>query len=176
MLREVISQTPRNFGEMDENTIPSQLLNKEEIKDNSSDAATKKRVEVSNLGVMTPSSSTSSQFFQNNSSFQKFSLMQFNNMMESKDFGVLLQLNEKAIKYREKTENKLIKKMIQSQKYSPRIVQARKVQLETWVNKEKEEISKTKNSLLEKWNQTKQVLEQTEQNAQFIKHQIGSLD
>jgi hypothetical protein len=97
-------------------------------------------------------------------------------MMESKDFGVLLQLNEKAIKYREKTENKLIKKMIQSQKYSPRIVQARKVQLETWVNKEKEEISKTKNSLLEKWNQTKQVLEQTEQNAQFIKHQIGSLD
>lgn len=65
-------------------------------------------------------------------------------MMESKDFGVLLQLREKAIKYREKTEKKIINKMLQSQKYSPRMLQERKIQLEKWVTKEKEEILNTK--------------------------------
>jgi len=64
--------------------------------------------------------------------------------MESKDFGVLLQLREKAIKYREKQENKLLNKMIESQKYSPRMLNNRKLELEKWVTKEKEEIKKTK--------------------------------
>ena len=102
-------------------------------------------MEISNFeGGMTPGSSISSRFFENNSSFQKFSLLQFNNMMESKDFGVLLQLREKAIKYREKTEKRIINKMLQSQKYSPRMLQERKIQLEKWVTKEKEEILNTK--------------------------------
>lgn len=96
--------------------------------------------------------------------------------MESKDFGVLLQLREKAIKYREKQEHKLISKMIESQKYSPRMLNNRKLELEKWVTKEKEEIKKTKNQLIERWNQTKNMLEQTEHFAQVIKQQIGSLD
>lgn len=96
-------------------------------------------------------------------------------MIESKDFGVLLQLREKAIKYREKAERKIIEKMIESQKYSPRMLNDKKSQLEKWVSKEKEEIKQTKNHLLEKWNQTKAVLEQTEHNAKMIKQQLGSV-
>lgn len=96
--------------------------------------------------------------------------------MESKDFGVLLQLREKAVKYREKTERKLINKMIESQKYSPRIINRQKFELEQWVCYEKEEIKRTKDHLLQKWNQTKAILEETEKNARIIKQQIGSLD
>lgn len=97
-------------------------------------------------------------------------------MIESKDFGVLLQLREKAIRYREKAEHKLIKKMVESRKYSPRTIDSKRYQLETWVTREKEEIKRTKNSLLEKWNQTREILRQTEQNALIIKQQIASID
>lgn len=138
MLRDIISNTPRSFQENIEKEETTNLnYFHEEQKDNNSDAATKKRAEVSNLiGTMTPVSSTSSQFFQKNSSFQRFSLLQFNTMMENKDFGVPIELSEKAVRYREKTENKIINKMIQSQKYSPRIINDRRVQLETWVSNE----------------------------------------
>ena len=178
LLRKIITNTPRSFNNDPKgDTTNQQYLMNQEIKEDNSDAATKKRVEVSNFGgAFTPGSSTSSHFFENNSSFQKFSLLQFNNMMESKDFGVLLQLREKAIKYREKAEKKMIDKMIKSQKYSPRMLQQRKIDLEIWVSKEKEEIKKTKTNLLEKWNQTKEVLEQTEENARMIKNQLGSID
>ena len=150
LLREIIWHTPRSSKRADSIKDNKTYLNNfekdDDIKDDNSEAATKKRVDISNLGVsMNQNSSTSSRFFQNNSSFQKFSLLQFNNMMESKDFGVLLQLREKAVKYREKTEQKIINKMIESQKYSPRILQRQKLELEKWVNHENEEIKKTKN-------------------------------
>ncbi|CAI2383021.1 unnamed protein product [Moneuplotes crassus] len=179
LLRDVISHTPRSFqiNSKEDTTSPQYLLSREDKDEDNSDAATKKRVEISGYaGGLTPISSTSSQFFENNSSFQKFSLLQFNNMMESKDFGVLLQLREKAIRYREKTEKKIIDKMIMSQKYSPRMLHQRKIELERWVAKEKQEIKNTKTHLLEKWNQTRAVLEQTEENAQILKQQLGSID
>jgi hypothetical protein len=178
LLRDIISHTPRGLQEnVDKEGTTNPNYFNEEMKENNSDAATKKRVEMSNqVGTITPVSSSSSQFFQNNSSFQRFSLLQFNNMMESKDFGVLIQLSEKAIRYREKTENKIITKMIQSQRYSPRMILNRRVQLETWVSKEKEEMIRTKDNLLAKWKQTKEILEQTEENARIIKQQLGNAD
>lgn len=178
-MREIISHTPRSFQNdpKEDEQNPQHWHNNKEIWDNNSDAATQKRVELSNFeGGITPGSSISSKFFENNSSFQRFSLLQFNNMMESKDFGMLLQLREKAINYREKTERKIIDKMVQSLKYSPRMLQERKIQLEKWVTMEKEEISNTKNHLLEKWNQTREILEQTEENAKLIKNQLGSVN
>lgn len=179
LLREIISRTPRSNNDRQSKHRASQNKQGKSSwsKDDNSDAATRKRVDISHLGgIVTPGSSASSQLFQNNTSFQRFSLLQFNSIMESKDFGVLLQLREKAIKYREKQEHKLISKMIESQKYSPRMLNNRKLELEKWVTKEKEEIKKTKNQLIERWNQTKNMLEQTEHFAQVIKQQIGSLD
>ena len=181
LLREIIGHTPRSSKRADSIKDNKTYLNNFEkdadIKEDNSEAATKKRVDISNLGVsMNQNSSTSSRFFENNSSFQRFSLLQFNNMMESKDFGVLLQLREKAVKYREKTERKMINKMIESQKYSPRMLQRQQLELEKWVNHEKEEIKKTKNQMLEKWYQTKAMIEETEKNAKLIRQQIGSLD
>jgi len=181
LLREIISHTPRSSGPIQSKKHNKTKSNNYEksytSKEDNSDAATKKRVDISNLGgSMTPNSSISSQFFQNNTSFQQFSLLQFNNMIESKDFGVLLQLHEKAVKYREKTERKLINKMMESQKFSPRLLNRHKLELERWVTKEKDDIRKTKNHLLEKWNKTKEMVEETEKNAKIIKQQIGSID
>ena len=179
LLREIISRTPRSNNDKLNRYKTDHIkdLKSSESREDNSDAATRKRVDISHFGgVITPGSSTSSQLFQNNMSFQKFSLHQFNSIMESKDFGVLLQLREKAIKYREKQEKKLLNKMIESQKYSPRMLNCRKLEIEKWVTKEKEEIKRTKNQLLERWNQTKYMLEQTEHFAQIIKQQIGSID
>ena len=181
LLREIIWHTPRSSKRADSikdnKTYLHNFEKDADIKDDNSEAATKRRVDMSNLGAsMNQNSSTSSRFFENNSSFQKFSLLQFNNMMKSKDFGVLLQLREKAVKYRAKTERKIINKMIESQKYSPRMLQRQKLELDKWVNHENEEIKKTKNQMLEKWYQTKAMIEETEKNAKLIRQQIGSLD
>jgi hypothetical protein len=102
-----------------------------------------KRVDISNLGCSLTPDSSSSQLFQNNSSFQNFSLLQFSNIIENKEFGILSQMRE-AIKYKQKIERKIIEKMKQNEKYSPRTINHRKSEMEKWVSIEKEKLTKTK--------------------------------
>lgn len=66
LLRDVISHTPRSFqvNSKEDTTNPQYLLSREDKDEDNSDAATKKRVEISGYaGGLTPISSTSSQFF-----------------------------------------------------------------------------------------------------------------
>jgi hypothetical protein len=169
LLREIISRTPRDSSQdfTKKHKTKSHNYDKSHLsKSENSDAATKKRVDISNLGNSLTPNSSSSQIF-TNQSFQKFSRLQFNSLMEHKDQEIPLQKSEK-------NKTKCIDKVTGKQKYSP-IINRQKGEQERWVSQEKEEVRRSK-KLIDKWNQTKVMLEQTEQNARLVRRQIASLD
>ena len=81
----------------------------------------------------------------------------------------MLEIREEAIKYREKTEKKFMKNMLQAKKVSPRTYERKRLELETWVTKEKEEIRRTKKVFEEQWAKTSKMIEWTQQDANYLK-------
>ncbi len=84
----------------------------------------------------------------------------------------MLQIREEAIRFREKTEKKFMKNLLQARQVSPRTYERKRVELETWVTKENEEINKTKKVFEEQWAKTSKMIEWTQQDAQFMKNII----
>ena len=85
------------------------------------------------------------------------------------DFSSLLNLREEALKYREDKERDKINKLLKTSKISPRSGKNRTIELERWIIKEKEEISKTKHIIEEARKKTEDVLKEAQINADFFK-------
>ena len=86
------------------------------------------------------------------------------------DFSSLLNLREEALKYREDKERDRINKLIKNSKISPRSGKNRTMELEKWVTKEKEEISKTKKIIEDAYKKkTEDVVKDTQINADYLK-------
>jgi hypothetical protein len=85
------------------------------------------------------------------------------------DFSGLIKVRESALKYREKTESRFIKKMLKTKQFSPRTYLNKKHELEMWVTKEREELQNTKKVFVEQWKKTANLIEQTQQHTENIK-------
>ncbi len=60
-------------------------------------------------------------------------------------------------------------KMLKSKQFSPRTYDIKRKELETWVNKERDEVKKTKKVLEEQWKRTTSIIEQTQKDAEVMK-------
>lgn len=105
------------------------------------------------------------------SSFQDFRLKRLNEMMSSNDFSHIITLREQALKYKERTERKLMSKMLKKGEYSPRTYIAKKHELEVWVSRERKEIRRTRKHFEECYAKTAEMIEQTQQNKEQL-HRI----
>lgn len=78
------------------------------------------------------------------------------------------------MEFKERTETKYLSRMIKNNQISPRTGNAKKGELEKWVTKEREEITKTKKAFEEQWRKTEDIIKQTQENAQFMKKLIAN--
>ena len=53
-------------------------------------------------------------------------MSKLNSLMANNDFAKLIELREKALTYREQTEDKFISKMLKNNNYSPRTYHTKK--------------------------------------------------
>ena len=60
------------------------------------------------------------------------------------DFPEMIKLREKAISHRQRQEESKITTMYKQKQISPRTYDIKRKELEVWVDKEKEEVKKTK--------------------------------
>jgi len=102
-------------------------------------------------------------------SFQDFALNKFGDKLNTGNISKLLKTRERAMQYRENTEKKYLNKMLKSNHYSPRTYYSKRKELERWVNKEKEEIQKTRIGIIDDIKTTIRMIEDAHQGAINIK-------
>jgi len=79
------------------------------------------------------------------------------------DFNVenypeMLKIREKAILYRQKTEEKYINKMLRQNQISPRTHNMKHKELEIWVSNEQAEVKETKKVFEAEWQKTAKIM------------------
>jgi hypothetical protein len=75
-----------------------------------------------------------------------------------------IQMREEAIKQRQNVYENCLKKMVEQEQLTPRTYKKKQYDLEVWVEKEREEVKKTKKVFQEQWAKTRQIIELTQQN------------
>jgi len=105
----------------------------------------------------------------NRNTFHEFTLKKLRQMLKVDNVSKLIGMREKVLKYKESTEKRYIQKMFKAKKLSPKTYQSKRKELEKWVTAEKEEIKKSKKSLIETWKKTANMIEEAHQNSLQIK-------
>jgi len=104
--------------------------------------------------------STSRSIFTRNT-FRDF--MEKMGVSSPEDFNVenypeMLKIREKAILYRQKTEEKYINKMLRQNQISPRTHNMKHKELEIWVSNEQAEVKETKKVFEAEWQKTAKIM------------------
>jgi hypothetical protein len=60
------------------------------------------------------------------------------------NFPEMLHIREEIIKKKEETERHLLKQQLKAEELTPRTYKSKKIELEKWVTKEKEEVKKSR--------------------------------
>ena len=71
----------------------------------------------------------------------------------------MFKIREEAIEYHEKAEKYYIDKMYKNSQITPRTYNDKKLELEKWVIKEKDDVKKTKKKLQKQLDKTKDIIE-----------------
>eukprot|EP00826_Nyctotherus_ovalis_P017373 TRINITY_DN15116_c0_g1_i3.p1 TRINITY_DN15116_c0_g1~~TRINITY_DN15116_c0_g1_i3.p1 ORF type:complete len:917 (-),score=302.89 TRINITY_DN15116_c0_g1_i3:188-2938(-) len=96
--------------------------------------------------------------------FEGFTERKMQELLKADQVSALIGVREQVLKYKESTEKKYISKMYKSKQYSFKTYQRKHKELEKWVTQEKEEIKKTKSTLLEAWRKTATMIDEVNQN------------
>ena len=99
--------------------------------------------------------------------------MKFQEIMRQDNLTRVVKMREEAFKYKEATEKSYIKKMFESRQMSPKAYLSKRTEIEKWVNKEKEDIKRSKRQIEEQYTRTQQMIEDANKNAQRIKKMIN---
>jgi len=97
-------------------------------------------------------------------SFDEFTSKKIKDLLKENHVSSLIELQEQVIKYKEAAEKQYMKRMYQAKEYSLKTYQRKRKELERWVTKEKEEIKKTKNTLMKAWNKTALMVEEVDKS------------
>ena len=63
----------------------------------------------------------------------------------------LIQMREQALTVRHKTQVEYMNRMLETQRFSPRTFNHKKIELEKWVSREREQIRKSKKEIERGW-------------------------
>lgn len=83
------------------------------------------------------------------------------NLILNNDLSSMLKVREEALNYKIKKEKNKIQKLLSSQKISPRTGSSKELELEKWIDKEREEIDKTKQMYEENKRKTEEIIKET---------------
>jgi len=106
--------------------------------------------------------------------FKEFAQKKFKELMDKESMEKIIQMREKALEIRHKTQMETINQMFTTNKYSPKTFQNKKVDLEKWVERERANIQTSKKDIEKGWFSTqefiKRVIKITSFNIQFNRH------
>ena len=83
--------------------------------------------------------------------FYNFTNKHFKSMFKKKNIKALIEMREKALEIRHEAEHNLLNNLLDKNSVTTKLFDAKKKQLEKWVNKEKENIQKTKIEIEKGW-------------------------
>lgn len=89
--------------------------------------------------------------------------------MRNNDLEQIFELQEKAIDYKHATQKAIMHKMLKQQKVSPNTYQRKKQSLEIWVDNEKQRINQHKKELQNVFQNTIDIIQNTNKNKERIK-------
>lgn len=76
--------------------------------------------------------------------FKEFAQKKFKEMLKQENVTQLISLREKVLDNRHKTQVDTLKKMLETNRVSPRTFHAKTLELEKWVTRERDQINKSK--------------------------------
>lgn len=129
-----------------------------------------KKLEASMKQLLSPPASTppnvgGTEISFDKKTFNEFTLNKLKLMLKSNDVSAIIGAREEAVKHKESSDKRYIHKMFKAKKITPKEYQRKRKEIEKWVNKEKEDIKRTKTSLLESWRRTEEMIEDANTNA-----------
>jgi len=83
--------------------------------------------------------------------FKDFAQKKFKELLDHDSMHKIIQMREQALEVRHTTQMDSINKMFATNKYSPRTFQNKKIELEKWVRKERENIQMSKKDIEKGW-------------------------
>lgn len=83
--------------------------------------------------------------------FKEFTRRKFKELLQQENMKNLIKMREQALEIRHKTHLDHMTKMLETRRVSPRTFQNKKIELEKWINKEREIIQKTKRDIEKGW-------------------------
>ncbi len=90
--------------------------------------------------------------------FKEFTQKKYKDFLDQDSMHKIIQLREQSLEVRHKTQMESINKMFNNKKYSPRTFQNKKIELEKWVKKERENILNSKKDIEKGWFQTQEFI------------------
>ena len=86
--------------------------------------------------------------------FKDFTHKKFKEILQQKNMENLIKMREDALEARHKTQAESLQIMLDNQRFSPKTFHNKKVELEKWITKEKQQIKKSKKEIERGWLQT----------------------
>lgn len=90
--------------------------------------------------------------------FKEFTRKKFQELAHHENMRKLIDMREQALDARHKTQMEHMKKMLDNKRFSPRTFQHKKIELEKWVTKEREQIQKSKRDIERGWMSTAEAI------------------
>ena len=99
----------------------------------------------------------------------KLSQKDTSELLKQNDINQIFEIQEKAIDYKETTQKAIMHKMLKQKKVSPNTYHKKKHSLEVWVNNEREKLQKQKNDVKNVFQNTIEIINNTNKNKDRIK-------
>lgn len=96
-------------------------------------------------------------------------LEQFNPLQ---NFPEMLKIREEIITRKEESEKHLLKQQLKAEELTPRTYKSKKIELERWVTKEKEEVKKSRKRFEEEFQKTQHMINEIQRNQEAMRRLI----
>lgn len=83
--------------------------------------------------------------------FKEFTHKKFKELLQKENMIQMIKAREQALEIRHKSHVDYINKMLDNKRFSPRTFDHKKLELEKWVTKEREQIKKSKKDIERGW-------------------------
>lgn len=83
--------------------------------------------------------------------FKEFTKKKYKELLQRDNMEKLIKMREQALDVRHQTQVEYMNKMLETKRFSPNTFNSKKIELEKWVTKEREQIRKSKKEIEKGW-------------------------
>jgi hypothetical protein len=84
----------------------------------------------------------------------------------------MLKIREEIITRKEESEKHFLKQQLKAEELTPRTYKSKKIELERWVTKEKEEVKKSRKRFEEEFQKTQHMINEIQRNQEAMRRLI----